>query len=88
MLFPERLAFCPVHAPEKEVVSISDVQKDALAPDDGRRAGPARHGEFPGDVVFGAPTSREILLAAYAIEKRPTPLRPVVGETGATGQRN
>ena len=82
MLLPKRLAFCAIHAPEKQVVAFSDIQKNAFAPDDRGCAGPARQGELPRDVFFDGPLEWEIFFAADAVERRPSPLRPVVTECG------
>ena len=67
MLLPDKLALCSVDTPQIQVVPLRDVQKDAFAPDDWRSTGPARHSELPGDVLFSAPSSREVLFAAYAV---------------------
>src|SRR6185369_11260600 len=68
-----------VETPEGEIVAVSNVQEDAIAPDDGRRAAVARHRNFPGDVFFHRPFDGQVLLVADAVEAWTTPLRPVIG---------
>src|SRR5439155_9172371 len=74
---PDHGASVAIDAPEKQIVAaghleiVGDVEKNFLAPDDGCRAGPGRHGELPRNVLSLRPAGRQVLLAAHAVERRP-----------------
>src|SRR6185369_5292875 len=76
---PEHFTFCLIETPDKEIVAFRHVEKDAVAPNDWRRAAPTRHRSFPGNVLFGGPFHRQIPFVTHAVETWTTPLRPVVG---------
>ena len=80
---PSHGAARAIDAPEIQIAALGDVQENTVAPDDRRGARPRRHGELPGDVLGLRPAQRQIGLAADAVQRRPTPLRPVLG-----GQRD
>ena len=64
---------------------VGDVEEDAIAPDDRRRARPRRHRQLPGDVLGLRPRDRQVLLAADAVARRAAPLRPVLGTRRGDG---
>src|SRR5262249_49280637 len=54
-------------------------EEDAVAPDDGGRVPRSRQGDFPADVLGGAPAGRQVSLVAHPGPVWPAPGRPVVG---------
>ena len=74
---PKDRAVVPVQAPQLEIVSIGHVEENFFAPDNGRGAAAARHGNFPGDVLFLCPFQRKIFLMTFTIQIGSAPLRPV-----------
>src|SRR5687767_13495843 len=88
MFLPRERSLCSVDAPEKEIIAVGGIDKDAVAPDDRGRAAQARHRELPIDVFGCAPLQRQILFVANAVCVRTAPLRPVAGSDRSYGRHD
>src|SRR5262249_31039596 len=92
-VLPQRLAI-GAHGQEHQAVPVGGGQENLVVPNNRGRAGRARQGQAPGDVVSLAPGERQIRFVADAVLSGAAPLWPVFGacalgdERGGQGKHN